>query len=895
MANVLTGDFDVVAEFALPTTNRVLAAMHRCERLLHSITARVDDNPRRGSVIGPVVVGAVDSFGDFVVNQNQVGKPNPFPGSLVATSAIYAGLDIVVNTIAGATLGTTTPSHLQGVAQMQLAPPTIEVPDSSGQNIRLRLPVMARYFPDPDTSPVAEFIRGEVQLTTALTQVVSQKIFRRYIDVNLQADNLIINFVSLYPSLSAEDLAGINLLIRNALRTSFVPSTEQLPDQVAYLHIRPLSQGPGAIGVLLKMASPDPTVYVADGNPSTVNTVFLDAGDDFAFALGKDFIEAVFKPFISNIGTQATSLYSITINQATVDLQSGEIVVTFTGSASGHRWWTINFNFTVSLRFTLQANGDTVDLVAKDISENDVDTDSFWVNNFGKGRIVSAIKDARDQALTKKDANGNDAYAKVNQLFSANTNLGKFLSALLNPAHPQPGVPPQQDVFILLWYNSVDIQTAGIVLHGSLAVGDWPPAHVEYQPVPAATSAHVALPHGQDYSALKTWIPGGLIQQYEWSYQGQAQPFHIDVNKFVLLGSDQQVNEALAFAETVSGAVSGYTSLCVTIKGSRLSSSGPVVAQPVTASMCGYNRFPIISGVNLAANGKPAMVALAQPGPDGMVQVAGHTAAQVDPSGRNTPNVIVHFADQRSAGNLEVLTLALSDSGRKAAVLAVLAPEQYAKTRYTQGVVYGAGGEWERVFGVETPERPVTLIAAAPNGKVVWTHEGEVNRKTLADALRKNLGTGGPVTRDWLGLNLRIGRLSPNFFFDLVPGHSLTLRKLTGRAVVLVFWRSTSGPSLEAVRDLQETNAKSGPQGPVVLAINDGEPLEVVSEITAEKGLTATIVSDANRMISVAYGVSIWPTMVFLDASGVVTGIRYGHTAGERVASPAEQKLAASR
>ena len=85
------------------------------------------------------------------------------------------------------------------------------------------------------------------------------------------------------------------------------------------------------------------------------------------------------------------------------------------------------------------------------------------------------------------------------------------------------------------------------------------------------------------------------------------------------------------------------------------------------------------------------------------------------------------------------------------------------------------------------------------------------------------------------------------------------------------------------------------PQGPVVLAINDGEPLEVVNEITAEKGLTATIVSDAHRMISVAYGVNIWPTVVFLDASGVVTGIRYGHTAGDRVASPAVQKLAASR
>lgn len=41
----------------------------------------------------------------------------------------------------------------------------------------------------------------------------------------------------------------------------------------------------------------------------------------------------------------------------------------------------------------------------------------------------------------------------------------------------------------------------------------------------------------------------------------------------------------------------------------------------------------------------------------------------------------------------------------------------------------------------------------------------------------------------------------------------------------------------------------------------------------------------ASRNISSAYGVNLWPTMVFIDASGLVTSIRYGRPVRER-ASP---------
>lgn len=292
------------------------------------------------------------------------------------------------------------------------------------------------------------------------------------------------------------------------------------------------------------------------------------------------------------------------------------------------------------------------------------------------------------------------------------------------------------------------------------------------------------------------------------------------------------------------------------------------------------------------------MVALTQPGPGGLVEVAGHASARADGAGGGTPNRIVHFADGRTAGHLEFLTQALRQSKREdaaAAVVAVLTPDLLAKARYTEGVIYAEeqGGAWARAFGVKTTRRPVTLIVA-PDGNIVWQQEGELDSEKLAAALGKLLAPGGPVSPRMMGLSLRIGRQAPNFVFEFAPGRGLTLRKLAGRPVVLVFWKSASKPSIETVRDLQEPTGKAGAQGPVMLAINDGEARELAKRVAAENGLSAIIVPDPQRSISLAYGVNIWPTIVFIDAFGLVRKMRYGRLAGENVESPSRGKAAAS-
>src|SRR4029077_21096659 len=164
MANDFTGDFDVVAEFAIPAVDRVLAAMHRAERFPHSLSLRVDDNPPPGSKAGrPSIVAGVDSFGDATVDHSRLGAVVPLAAASAAASRFSPGLDSVVNPdLLSAYDPPVVPSHLQGRAQLQLAAPTIELNDPSGKNLKVKLNVMARYFPDPGTARLTEFLRGEL-------------------------------------------------------------------------------------------------------------------------------------------------------------------------------------------------------------------------------------------------------------------------------------------------------------------------------------------------------------------------------------------------------------------------------------------------------------------------------------------------------------------------------------------------------------------------------------------------------------------------------------------------------------------------------------------------------------------------------------------------------------
>jgi peroxiredoxin len=889
MANDLTGDFDVVAEFAVPAANRLLAAMHRIRRFPHSIAILVDDTPRPGLHVNPSAIEIVDVFGETVVDPGRIRTPNVLSAAEGASQAVYAALDTVVNSdLAGIYVPPIVPSLLKGRAQLQLSPPAMEIAAGSGSRITVRLQIMSRYLPDPHTSPAAEFLRGELQITAGVDQIASQ--VANVLDIDIKADRVLVRFTPTWSSraLTAEDLAGIELLIRNALKNSFLPSNIALPPSIRSLRLKTLTGAQNAIAVLLNTTG-------AAGNPNTAHNVFLDGGDDFAFAAGADFVQAAFQPTVDQIMSRPVPpvlfdidtlvytyhiKYTIVLNSAAVVLETGAIVLTVQGHAHTDRSWLPDFDFTVRQPFTLSVDGATADLVVGDMS---LDTSSWIVNQF-RGGAVRNLSGLRDRAL-----NQSGARAMVRRMLSADANLGGFLRSLLTPARPQPDTPPEEVVFA---YTSIDIKPSGIVLHGSLSVSGWPAPHVEFSQIPDEGGGLVAggvVPRGPRYSAFKSWIPGGTIQSYEWKPFGQSQPGAIDDHKFVRLPPEPEISTADAQI-----AVSGYVPLCLTIRGSRLSSSGPVVAQPVSATVCGFDLFPVLSAGGSAVKEAP-LVALTRPGAGGRIETIGHAPAEREDGGRPKPNLLVHFADADSASQLERLANAVRESGRTdapTAIIAVLAPDVMKQARYTPGIVFAdpQDGVWERVWGATITRRPTTLVIG-PNGRVTWRHEGGLDTALVADALRKVLVAGQPVRTSTLTSTVRIGQAPPNFLFEYAAGRELTVRKLTGTPITLVFWNSSSRPSIDAVLDLEHTDGRGTPdapalsraEGPVVLAINDGEPAERARKSAAAYRMAATLVVDPDRTLSAAYGVSAWPMIVVIDALGIVRDVHYGHLAGGAV------------
>src|SRR5262249_38497914 len=150
--------------------------------------------------------------------------------------------------------------------------------------------VRARYFPDANTSRAAAFVRGELQITAPVDQVASPDPRNlRAILIDIRGPGVIVNFIPSWSSepLSVEDLAGIDLPIRTPLTTSFLPCSNRLPDGVNFVQFKTLHGAPNAVTALLNLSTPR-------GNPASMNNVFLQPGDDFALAVGRDFIMAAF-------------------------------------------------------------------------------------------------------------------------------------------------------------------------------------------------------------------------------------------------------------------------------------------------------------------------------------------------------------------------------------------------------------------------------------------------------------------------------------------------------------------------------------------------------------------------------------------------------------------------
>jgi thiol-disulfide isomerase/thioredoxin len=102
---------------------------------------------------------------------------------------------------------------------------------------------------------------------------------------------------------------------------------------------------------------------------------------------------------------------------------------------------------------------------------------------------------------------------------------------------------------------------------------------------------------------------------------------------------------------------------------------------------------------------------------------------------------------------------------------------------------------------------------------------------------------------------------------------------LRGKVVIVDFWATWCGPCRLAMPRLSAMQARYGAQGLRVVGLT-ADPAERVADFTARAGLKYPVEVDTHGSTSVAYGVSVLPTLYVIDKRGVVRDVATGFDPG---------------
>jgi hypothetical protein len=884
MANDLTGDYDVAVQFSLGAVNRLTAALHSVKRFPHSVSMAIDDRPK--PTLPAVAVGVVDPRGEAVVNPAVI--ENSALAALSTRTLLNQGLpdnvDPVVNAYPGLKPIPSEPqySYVYGVAQVQLGPPTVELTKGPSNQAEVHTPAMVRYFAntsDPKTDTLSPFMRGELITAFSVKNVTSKAGANVVVDLSSSSGGISFDPEWSQATLDANDKKAIDLALEKILKKAFQQSSTPLPNKVLAMDFKGFP-GDNAIGALMNVTTHNKP------NPDSVKKVFLKSDDQFALAVNGDVftkqvssaINSALDPLryenfdifgtfkLHSFGIEVVDdnfeiLVYVAFGNAEVQLTdtpnpagipgSGQIVLTIPVTVT-FGWKNlsdllptpVNFGFTITQAFTLSLTKGTTQVGIQTVGGVQISIPASVPSQ------EAELANSQATSLFNNLWNNNKSQIsqQVNNALSASA-MESFLHSLLNPKGKTGAT-----LDATLAYTSFEISTSGVILHGSLSVPKWPAANLQF----GADPSEPAGKHG--YQALNSWIPGGTIQQYLWTV-GTAKPV-TDDNRFVI-----ENTPAILFR------------ICLSFKGQRISASGPVVYDSVKAdSSCQYP-FTVAANLPPGATTVP-LASLVQPAasPSSGLEVIGNISPWTPPQLEATAaNVLVHFPDNSSVGQLGDLPQALAQSGRTdtdAAIVVVLTKDQLALASLVDGLMYAddAAG-WEQLLSVQS--RPATVLLN-PDGNIGWRQDGTLDPGALAAALSANLVTGARLYPRLPWSPLQAGDRPPNFLFQFPPGQQLDLRKLAGGPVVLVFFKSASPTSVETIQALHHLYDLPGVTHSVIVAIDDGDAGQFARGLAAGEEGGIIVVPDPERQISLAYRIAVWPTIIFLDTNGLVRGFRFG-------------------
>ena len=890
MANPLTGDYDVVVEIAVGAIDRILATAHQqsaseaaSPQFPYSLTARVGDRPKIVQFeLAEAMLeeyfghGKVDigSLSDDVLAelQDQVAVAKTTRRKL----ADIADPSAATGPLVGAIENLASLSVVRGLARIQLGTPTLALTPGSSTKLSVRAQIRAAYYPDPGTNELPKPIHGEVLATFLPTYNASGADGKPALEVKPAAAG-----VAFTPaqgtSLTASEAKRIAREVQRFVDSKFGPSSVKLPDKFPFREFTSIVGTHSAIALPVKLSS-----VIFPPSVISVGELFLAPTDDFAIAIGKDYIGTMLQPVLAQIeqlrvGYDLTdAVFGITwasfsawVSNVTLEWLPDELKLVVTGA--GHLWKAVgsdeDYNFTITQYFGLSL---------------DIGKQAISLHAIGGPALAGNLpQEAADYANSEIPKYLGPALDGANNAIKQAQSALPSLSGALAPF----------DAGASARYTRVEIAFDCIILHGSVTASSRPAVAMDFAPTPDGT--------GLD--AFNSWIPAGTIDRFVWNWVTPN-----PANPLPWAGIVHEVKEPHEFILRWS-AKPGQKPwevqpppwklyrMCLSIEGTQTGSISGIA--DVSGGTCCAVGVPEWLFILPAWWAKVLAVPIWGPDPgeaalDGAIVAHLNVRAEVAPAAAVRSSALIHFADG-SAPPLPALSEALRRSKHAQAavpVIVVMPRGSFAQTRSVVERSLGAfapdlevplaitedyDASWSGAFGVAGA--PATYLMSA-GGEVAWNHRGQPDTAALAAALNEHVTAATRRRSRPPRAAVRIGAMAP----ELPPDHARPhARRLGGgKRCLLLFWKSWSMPCINELVRLGTMHDRAGEQGPAILAIGDGEDTRSIEQVARAHHLRLPLVADPNREIARRYGINCWPAIVSVRHDGLIDRIHYGAVHG---------------
>ncbi|HEU4357379.1 MAG TPA: hypothetical protein VFR54_02905 [Xanthobacteraceae bacterium] len=678
MANKLTGSYDAVAQISRRQLNGLLATLHQNGasdqpplRLGHNGVLRVGD-PKPTT---PELVRL--RFRNWIRNFQSAGGPSnldDFRARLAVNAPPGAAkmIEEEFSKLEKGRPGRQPAKKPRGRVKLQLSSPTIILADGATSEATLQTDVRAHYDPDSGAGEIAAAdhpLHGEVRAVFKLSVLSSAS--GRKLSVRPSSKDSEIEFIAAAGTgLTGTEVSRISGELRDTVREKFTPQPVDLPPDFPFSEFKVIGSGANQVIALPIQVSDSP---LPTGRIQNLDESFADSSG-FAFAASKEYVEDLLGPLFDAVSkavrdfkkqiTIGVTIFGIPLKQTikftlqlksgpSLEWESGKIKLSANLKLVVRPGPDVSFRFTQKFKLALDASTQQVTLEAD--GNPSVNTDLPF--NFLHEAFENAIKDARDHALSGGAAPVNNA---VNQVFAGARQ--KLIGGL-----------KVFDESASATFTTVKITKDGLIVRGEIGSG----------PRQAPVVQFVEIDEGRAFSALTTWIPGGKIDRYIWSWvghsgKGPAKLFSV---------SHKSSIETHRFIFPKPAGMNPLGSVSLRIEGTQTGADGLTV--PIAAESPPQLRDAFGTIVESPAWWEPIMTPVwleeTKPGAKLKDLIAGHVTLQSDrPRGRElTHNTLVYFPNWRADEPLESVARAMAAMRRRkvSLVLIVVLPQDALDSR----------------------------------------------------------------------------------------------------------------------------------------------------------------------------------------------------------------------